>query len=133
MTSRPYRLFERFLAPYARWHQGNLAADRAGVVRQPGGRAGAQHRAPHGPQPGLVARGRVSGLRLKHLLARIDALPPGLLRIVVALHPLLAPQGEVSRQVAGGARRALTAFAAHGVRLVLAGHLHRSYGPPRHA
>ena len=73
------------------------------------------------------SRGRVSGLRLKHLLARLDAVPAGLTRIVVAHHPLLAPEGEVSRQVAGGSGRALAAFARHGVRLVLAGHLHRSY------
>ena len=122
----PYHLMERFLAPYARWHQeispqtepvwcdGRVAVLGLNTARRMG--------------PNLDwSRGRVSTLRLKHLLARLDALPARVVRIVVAHHPLLGPEGEFSRQVAGGARRALAAFAAHGVRLVLAGHLHRSY------
>ncbi len=125
----PYRPIERFLAPYARWHQeispqtepvwcdSRVAVVGLNTARRMG--------------PNLDwSRGRVSTLRLKRLLARLEATPPGLVRIVVAHHPLLAPVGEVSRQVAGGASRALAAFAAHGVRLVLAGHLHRSYARP---
>ncbi len=122
----PYRLVERFLAPYARWHQEispqtepMWCDERVAVL----GLNTARRAGPHLDW----SRGRVSRLRLKHLLARIDALPVKLMRIVVAHHPLLAPEGEVSRQVAGNARHALAAFAAHGVRLVLAGHLHRSY------
>ena len=122
----PYRLAERFLLPYARWHD-EIAPDtepvwqdaRVGVV----GLNTARRMGPHLDW----SRGRVSAFRLKHLLERLDALPAGLMRIVVAHHPLLAPEGEVSRQVAGGSRRALAAFAQHKVRLVLAGHLHRSY------
>ncbi len=122
----PYRVIERFLAPYARWHQeispqtepvwcdGRVAVLGLNTARRMG--------------PNLDwSRGRVSTLRLKHLVARLDGLPAGLMRIVVAHHPLLAPEGEVSRQVAGGSGRALAAFAKHRVRLVLAGHLHRSY------
>jgi 3',5'-cyclic AMP phosphodiesterase CpdA len=73
------------------------------------------------------SRGRITTARLNHLLARLDALPAGLVRIVVAHHPLLPPPGESTPQIVGNAKRALAAFAAHGVRLVLAGHLHRSY------
>ncbi len=122
----PYRLIERFIAPYARWHQEISPQtepvwcdSRVAVL----GLNTAHRIGPHLDW----SRGTVSTLRLKHLLARLDAMPAHLVRIVVAHHPLLAPEGEISRQVAGGARRALAAFAAHGVRLVLAGHLHRSY------
>ena len=122
----PYRMVERFLVPYARWHQEisphtepTWCDTRVAVL----GLNTARRMGPHLDW----SRGRVSTLRLKHLLARLDALPAHLTRIVVAHHPLLPPEGEVSRQVAGNARRALAAFGAHGVRLVLAGHLHRSY------
>jgi 3',5'-cyclic AMP phosphodiesterase CpdA len=122
----PYRLVERFLVPWARWHD-EIAADtepvwrdaRVGVVGLNTARRGGAHLD--------WSRGRVTLRRLKRVLARLDALPPGLVRIVVAHHPLLPPPGETSPQVAGNAARALAAFAAHGVRLVLAGHLHRSY------
>ena len=122
----PYKLLERFVAPYARWHE-EIAREtepvwtdeRVAVVGlNTARRAGASLD---------WSRGRVTTLRLRGLLAKLDALPRHLVRIVVAHHPLLPPPGETSPQVAGGAARALAAFAAHGVRLVLAGHLHRSY------
>ena len=122
----PYKLLERFLVPYARWRD-EISADtepvwqdcRVGVVGlNTARRAG----------PNLDwSRGRVSETRLRRVLGKLDALPRHLTRIVVAHHPLLPPPGETSPQVAGNAKRALAAFAAHGVRLVLAGHLHRSY------
>ena len=122
----PYRLFERFLAPYARWHQ--EISPQTEPVWQDSRVAVLGLNTARRMGPNLDwSRGRVSGLRLKHLVARLDAVPAGLMRIVVAHHPLLAPEGEESPQVAGGAARALAAFARHGVRLVLAGHLHRSY------
>ncbi len=122
----PYRLVERFLLPYARWQE-EIAPDiepvwqnaHVGVV----GLNTARRMQPHLDW----SRGRVTMSRLARLLAKLDALPSGLTRIVVAHHPLLPPPGETSPQVAGNARRALAAFAEHGVRLVLAGHLHRSY------
>lgn len=122
----PYRLLERLIEPYARWREAIAPTtepvwqdSRVGVV----GLNTARRMQPHLDW----SRGRVTTVRLRRVLARLDALPPHLTRIVVAHHPLLPPPGEVSRQVAGGAQRALAAFAAHGVRLVLAGHLHRSY------
>jgi 3',5'-cyclic AMP phosphodiesterase CpdA len=122
----PYRLVERFLLPYARWHE-EIAPDtepvwqddRVGVV----GLNTARRIGPHLDW----SRGRITTLRLKRLLAKLDALPQHLTRIVVAHHPLLPPPGETSPQIVGNARRALAAFAERRVRLVLAGHLHRSY------
>jgi len=122
----PYRLVERFLAPYARWQQ-EVAPEteplwqdaRVAVL----GLNTARRAGPHLDW----SRGRVTRSRLNRLLARLDALPPHLTRIVVAHHPLLPPPGETSPQIAGGANRALEAFGRHGVRLVLSGHLHRAY------
>jgi 3',5'-cyclic AMP phosphodiesterase CpdA len=73
------------------------------------------------------SRGRVTLPRLKRAVEKLDALPKALVRIVVAHHPLLPPDASPGATVAGAARRALASFSAHGVRLVLAGHLHRSY------
>src|SRR3954453_10463041 len=76
------------------------------------------------------AAGRVSERQLERVLARLDALPPELVRVVVVHHPLLLP--EVPRRplpahaFTRGAGRALAAFARHHVRLVLSGHLHLS-------
>jgi 3',5'-cyclic AMP phosphodiesterase CpdA len=122
----PYRIFERFLVPYARWKE-EIAPEteptwqdgRVAVL----GLNTARRMAPHLDW----SRGRVSFSRLKSLMAWLDKLPKDLTRIVVAHHPLLPPEGEVSAQIAGNATRALAEFAAHDVRLVLAGHLHRSY------
>ena len=77
------------------------------------------------------AAGRVGERQLERVLARLDALPPDLVRVVVVHHPLLLP--EVPRRplpshaFTRGAGRALAAFARHRVRLVLSGHLHLSY------
>src|SRR3954469_17986762 len=80
------------------------------------------------------AAGRVGERQLERVLARLDALPPELVRVVVVHHPLLLP--EVPRRplpahaFTRGAGRALAAFARHHVRLVLSGHLPLSYSRP---
>jgi 3',5'-cyclic AMP phosphodiesterase CpdA len=122
----PYALAERFLDPYRRWrsevdpqiqpvwHDGTVAVVGLNTARR----------------AGLTldwSRGRVTGHRLRRALAAFDALPANRVRIVVAHHPLLPPEQEPDGIVVGGARRALAAFAAHEVRLILSGHLHRSY------
>jgi 3',5'-cyclic AMP phosphodiesterase CpdA len=122
----PYRLDERFLDPYRRWHeeispetepgwqddtivvQGLNTARRAGLYLD-------------------WSRGRVTKSRLGRAIARLDSAPPNLIRIVAAHHPLLAPESSPNARTVGGAERALTALADHHVALVLAGHLHRSY------
>src|SRR4051794_18381769 len=78
------------------------------------------------------AAGRVSERQLERVLARLDPMPPELVRIVVVHHPLLLPEVPPRRPLPAhaftrGAGRALAAFARHRVRLVLSGHLHLSY------
>ena len=86
-------------------------------------------RLPHNPNR---AAGRVGERQLERVLARLDALPLELARIVVVHHPLLLPEVPPRRPLPAhaftrGAGRALAAFARHRVRLVLSGHLHLSY------
>ena len=125
----PYWLFERFLAPYARWHA-TIAAeiepswqdDTIAVFGLNSTRPASLHF--------NWAHGRITRRRLARLVTRLDAAAPGLMKVVVTHHPLLRPHGERWVPVVGGATRALAAFAKHGVSLVLAGHLHRFYGQP---
>lgn len=122
----PYRLDERFLEPYRRWHEEICAETEPswhdGIVAVQG-----LNTARRGGLYLDWSRGRVTRSRLASLLARFDALPPGRIRIVVTHHPLLPHEDLPPGRTTGGAERALAAFAAHQVRLVLAGHLHRSY------
>ena len=119
----PYKLLERFLDPYARWRR-HVAADtepvfqdaRIGVVGLNTAR-----------RAGLYldwSRGRVGHTRLARCAAKLAALPPGLVRIVVAHHPFLPPRAAPAARVVGDAALALATFARQGVRLVLSGHLH---------
>jgi 3',5'-cyclic AMP phosphodiesterase CpdA len=122
----PYQLQERFLDPYRRWHEeigpeteplwqdGTIAVIGLNTARRGGFHMD-------------WSRGRITRGRLARLLSRLDALPRHLIRVVVAHHPLLPPENLPLQTVVGGSKRALAAFAAHGVRLVLAGHLHRTY------
>jgi 3',5'-cyclic AMP phosphodiesterase CpdA len=122
----PYNLIERFTDPYRRWHaivgpetepqwqDGETIVVGLNTARRFGFNVD-------------WSRGRVTHARLRRLLARLDAAPPGLARVVVAHHPLLPPPNSPRTPVAGGARAALAALSAHGVALVMAGHLHRGY------
>ena len=122
----PYQLWERFTDPYARWRElvspqtePAWSDERVAVLGLNTAR-----------RMGLNfdwSRGRVTGVRLRRLLARFDAFDPKLTRVVVAHHPLLPPETSPTTRVVGGAARALAAFAQARVRLVLAGHLHRGY------
>jgi 3',5'-cyclic AMP phosphodiesterase CpdA len=133
----PYNLIERFSNPYARWRQ------EIGMATEPNWGDGqvAVLGLNTARRFGLHwdwSRGRVTHARLQGLVRRLEAVPPGISRIVVAHHPLLPPESEPGTPVAGGARRALEAFSRHNVSMVLAGHLHRGYarlaavggGPP---
>ena len=123
----PYWLLERFLAPYARWHA-TIASEIEPVWQDDTVAVlGLNSTRPAGLHYNW-AHGRITRRRLRRLVARLDAVPPGLLKVVVTHHPLLRPHGERWIPVVGGAARALAAFADHGVCLVLAGHLHRFYG-----
>ncbi|MFC3126526.1 metallophosphoesterase family protein [Pseudoroseomonas globiformis] len=121
-----YWPWERFLDPFGRWR------------RFIGGKTEPVWRDGHLAVIGLntVVRGgwhfsweegRVKKGRLKRLLERLEDLPPGLFRIVVAHHPFLAPEDEPDTPLAARAAPALELLQKAGVRLILSGHLHRGY------
>ena len=122
----PYQLEERFLDPYRRWHQ-EIGPDTEPMWQDGTVAVVGLNTARRGGFHMDWSRGRITQRRLTRLLDRLDALPRHLIRIVVAHHPLLPPENLPLQTVVGGSKRALAAFAAHGVRLVLAGHLHRTY------
>ena len=122
----PYDLPERFFAPYRRWHEA-IGPETEPVWQDGTVAVLGLNTARRGQWHLDWSRGRVTRRRLDKLLAKLDALPAGLQRVVVAHHPLMPPEALPTTTVVGGAKRALAALAKHGVRLVLAGHLHRSY------
>ncbi len=75
------------------------------------------------------AHGSISRGQLRRLEARLAGTDPNALRIVVAHHPLMQPEGEVQKpmRLVRRADLALETFARLGVRLVLSGHFHLSY------
>lgn len=75
------------------------------------------------------AHGSLSRSQLVRLEERFSKTSPGALRIVVAHHPLMQPEGEVLKpmRLVRRADEALATFSRLGVRLVLSGHFHLSY------
>ncbi len=120
----PYRLWQRFTNPYLRWRRYIAPVtepvwrnDEVGVIGLDTVKRMQMHLD--------WSRGGVSPRRLQRLVQRLDQLPGSLLRIVVAHHPLLPMTEGPVHAVASGAGPVLAALSAHGVVLVLAGHLHR--------
>jgi 3',5'-cyclic AMP phosphodiesterase CpdA len=119
--ARPYDRYRRFIGPELEpvWSDAELGLVGVKSPRRL-------------PRDLNRAAGRVGERQLERVLARLDAMPPELVRIVVVHHPLLLPEVPPRRPLPAhaftrGAGRALAAFARHRVRLVLSGHLHLSY------
>jgi 3',5'-cyclic AMP phosphodiesterase CpdA len=75
------------------------------------------------------AHGSISRKQLRQLEQKFDGTEEGALRVVVAHHPLMQPEGEVLKpmRLVRRADVALRTFSQLGVRLVLSGHFHLSY------
>lgn len=75
------------------------------------------------------AEGSISRDQLKNLEARFATASPNAVRVVVAHHPLLQPEGPMAKPMrpVDHADRALETFGRLGVRLVLSGHFHLSF------
>ncbi|MGD9508128.1 MAG: metallophosphoesterase [Geminicoccaceae bacterium] len=125
-----YDLFERAWDPYRRYRR-YISPDLEPVRRdEEVGMVGIKS-SRRMPLATNWAVGHVGRRQLQRALARLDAMPEGLVRIVVVHHPLLLPEAP-TRPLArhaftGGAQRALEALARCKVQLVLSGHLHLSY------
>jgi 3',5'-cyclic AMP phosphodiesterase CpdA len=68
--------------------------------------------------------GRINAVQLARVRERLLRLPARVTKAVVTHHPLDLPPGHSGRDLVGRARLAMTTFAACGVDLLLAGHLH---------
>lgn len=122
----PYRLLERMFDPWRRWNrhigleiEPTWSDGRVSVVGLNTARRG-----------GLSwnwAHGRVRRYQLGALSKRLDACPAGAVRIVMAHHPMVAPEDDPLAPVAGRGPETLALLARHGVALVLCGHLHRPF------
>lgn len=73
------------------------------------------------------SHGRIGRRHLARIEKRLDALPDGAMRVVVCHHPFFAPDPDLHHKVLRRSDDALRIFRRHGVRLVLAGHLHRAF------
>ena len=71
-------------------------------------------------RPGQWKSGRVDDATLRRVEESVRALPPGIVKIVVAHHPFDAPDGL-------GATASFHTFTAAGIDVFLTGHLHTSY------
>jgi 3',5'-cyclic AMP phosphodiesterase CpdA len=118
-----YRILERFLDPFHRWHR-HMGTETEPVYQDRVVGVVGLNTARRAGFSLDWSRGRVGSNRLTRCEARLATLPPGLVRIVVAHHPFLPPSSAPQAQLVGGAPAALRMFARQSVRLVLSGHLH---------
>jgi 3',5'-cyclic AMP phosphodiesterase CpdA len=122
----PFNLSERFSRPYARWTadiapeiEPTWLDDTVAVLGVNTTHRGGYH--------WDWSRGRVGRKDMPHLLDRLAAVPEGLVRIIVAHHPMLASEDRPRMVLAGRAQQTLAALGAADVRMVLSGHAHYVY------
>jgi 3',5'-cyclic AMP phosphodiesterase CpdA len=68
--------------------------------------------------------GRINVRQISRLRTRLQDLAPGIFKVVVTHHPFDLPDPHDENDVVGRSRKAMEAFAACGVDLLLAGHMH---------
>ena len=123
----PYRLAERFAAPYRRWKryvgenlEPTFVGDDVAVFGINTARRMLLH---HDWSRGSISRGQI-----RRLGERLAAVPADLFRIVVAHHPFLEDAGfDGPTALVRRAERALKAFTSYEIDLIASGHLHRTY------
>jgi 3',5'-cyclic AMP phosphodiesterase CpdA len=118
-----YRVWERLTTPHALYQQ-HISAELNGVLRLP--QAAIMSLDSTAPWT-AITNGRISRWQLELSAKAFSEAPDDAVRIVVAHHHF-APAPDYERSsVMPKSRRALDAFAAQKVELILGGHLHRAY------
>lgn len=117
-----YRVWERFFAPY-RLYRAHLAPLLNTVTRLPE----VVIVALNSTRRFTFTNGRIRRWQLEFAREAFRMAPAEACRIVVTHHHFAPPPDFEGGNVMPHARRALRAFAACGVELILAGHMHRSY------
>ena len=117
-----WRVWERVFAPFGAWRRDfdpELVHDYRGE-----GLSVVGVNTAHG---WTTKHGRLRRADLVDLEARLDRLPPGGARVLVAHHPVVEGPDLEGEPVARSSNRLLDVARRHGVDLVLSGHLHRSF------
>lgn len=122
----PYRLVERFVDPFRRYKR-FIAADPEPIWRDDELAVVCLNTARRWSLETDWSQGRISRGQIRRTEKLLDAFPDGLFKIIVGHHPFLPPPWDLEARLVGRADLALAAFEARGVRLALAGHLHRCY------
>lgn len=118
-----YRVGERLFRPLENYRN-HISPELNAVTRLPGVvivslDSTAPHRA--------IVNGRIDVEQIEFARQAFAGVPPEIVRIVVAHHHFAPPPDFDPVKVMPGARRALDAFTAMRVDLLLGGHLHRAY------
>ena len=124
----PKNLFRRFLDPFGLYRK--FIAPQTDAFLEMDGVALAGVNTARRWRPELDwSQGSINHRQLERLEQQFFEASPGSLRVVVAHHPLMAPEAtnEHRKLPVHRADRALETFARLGVRLVLSGHFHMSY------
>jgi 3',5'-cyclic AMP phosphodiesterase CpdA len=118
-----YRVFERLFTPF-KHYQAHISEDLDTVLELPN----AMIVALNSTAPRLaITNGRVHRWQLDFAREAFSTLPRDAIRIIVSHHHFAPPPDFEGAQVMPKSKRALDAFTAMKVDLVLGGHLHRAY------
>jgi 3',5'-cyclic AMP phosphodiesterase CpdA len=117
-----YRFWERILFPYANYYR--YICDELNTVTDV---AGLRIVGLNSSRRATLTNGRIRRSQLDFASRAFSGARDALARIVVTHHHLAPPPDFVGGNVMPFARRALRRFTEHGVDLILAGHMHRSY------
>jgi 3',5'-cyclic AMP phosphodiesterase CpdA len=125
-----FDLFRRFSSPYSQYHKWMGDAAFPTLFTPAFAIVGIQTARPFVPNPfGFWKDGVISDPQLDVVGELFGSAAPAATRIVIAHHPLVAPDNVKRRHhhICWGAVAALDAFAEMNVSLVLSGHLHWTY------
>jgi 3',5'-cyclic AMP phosphodiesterase CpdA len=118
-----YRVMERLLDPY-RYYQQYILPELDTVTEVPG----AVIVAINSTAPRLaLTNGRIHRWQIDFAREAFTGLPDETLKILVSHHHFAPPPDWEGAEVMPKAKRALDAFTAMGVDMILGGHLHRAY------
>jgi 3',5'-cyclic AMP phosphodiesterase CpdA len=118
-----YQVKERLVSPYAHY-QRYISPELDTVTRLPGAVVVALNST--SPLRSVV-NGRISQWQIDFARHALQGTPPETLRVIVAHHHFAPPPDFEGAKPMPQARRALDAFTAMRVDLILGGHLHRAY------
>ncbi|CAN5747482.1 metallophosphoesterase [soil metagenome] len=118
-----YRVRQRLMDPY-RYYQRHISQELDTVTRVDGAVIVALNStAPRS----AITNGRVHAWQLRYAAEAFQDTPPETLRVVVSHHHFAPPPDFEGAKAMPKAKRALDAFTAMRVDLILGGHLHRAY------